>query len=695
MDVNLQTGGACSWQAVAAPEWLTVEPAQGTGAVILTHSTPIVSSGYPESASLGVGYDGFRGAPIRQLHIVFKCTDQNIWSKLKLELYDTVSTTYRTVYSSNVLANPSSAPDVSAYEMVIVPLGGDYFLAAISLASVGGITGTTTPTRWRFTWLDVAPASTVTLTIVAAGYSGGIQSGASFGMTVYNSASHTESPGVNMKNQGMRLDRLGGSATICNNLYLPLSSLLYYSYLLTVQVPRVISGSANATGSDYLFIYMKPIGGTEYLYHSSRAFTSYNSGAETWALSGVGGSTGGAVASLSVTSETTTLRPMPDGLHRAIPIGGPMKAIGSRLAVGDVVKSSGDSQKGDVWISADGHPFRFRPFVRYIEDSLPDLRSPTRLSFQGEVVQTFARISGSILGADSLLIFTNEGLYSVDGNDSVQLSRPRRIGPYGTLSPRSVAEHGNQVFWLDQNRHVRSLSANMASLSQGRVEDQLTTYNAGANLSGIYGAVFEERYYLTFSISGGGIAPSDFNSGPAGSNELGLVYDIRRDAWVLDYYATVDRSILLPTVTNGETKMYGFRQNGGLYRVEDPNAVGVNTNETIYWIARTGILNKDLWMPVQVGRVGISMEQFTGDITVTRTDFEEASNTANSTIHVNTVTNDLAWRWDGVTTTKEPVALSGLGIKVQLENQGTNCGGKKIFSIVAEVNEVTGEGPDV
>lgn len=31
-DVSLQTGGACTWQAVALPEWLTVEPSQGTGA---------------------------------------------------------------------------------------------------------------------------------------------------------------------------------------------------------------------------------------------------------------------------------------------------------------------------------------------------------------------------------------------------------------------------------------------------------------------------------------------------------------------------------------------------------------------------------------------------------------------------------------------------------------------------------------
>lgn len=623
-------------------------------------------------------------APARQLHIVFKCTDPSIWQKLTVRLGRTTGPTYYDIHDA-------SATSSTQQNVVIQPLGSDYFVAAFSLANASDGGSPATPflslsisdlRRLQFEWQGGTLTTAITLNIVAVGFGGAIQGGAQFGLTLFNDAAHNEGPGVVCRSiGGSRLDHVGGATSTGKGLSLPVHSSLYYDYKLDYELPSTSGPTSH--GAKYLMVYMKPVGSAEFLYHSSEAVYSYSgSWSETAAI------TTKRVRTLTVQTETTTLRPMPDGLHRPIPIGTCMATVSGRLVVGGVVRKSGDSQKGDVWISADQHPFRFRAFVKAFGDNIPDLRSATRVTFPSENVQAFARMSSNILGADNLIIFTDSAVYSLDGSDTVQLSRARRIGPYGTLAPRSVAEHNNQVFWLDQNRNIRVLDSRMTSLSQGRVEDVLTRFITGTNQGGVHGCVHDERYFLWFSIG------SYTGYGIGQTNELGLVYDIERDAWTQDYHPTYTRAFGFSTVVSGLPYLYAFHSDGRLFRAEDPNAT-TNTLENIDLSMKSGVLNADLWHPMKVGRIGIVMGAVNQTLVTTRVSFEKASTTVAGSIDVN-VSDDVAWKWDQDSSTKTPLAMAGLGIRVWITKSSTsNMGGIRIYSIVAEVDECDGEGPGV
>ena len=147
-------------------------------------------------------------------------------------------------------------------------------------------------------------------------------------------------------------------------------------------------------------------------------------------------------------------------------------------------------------------------------------------------------------------------------------------------------------------------------------------------------------------------------------------------------------------MVSGLPYLYAFHSDGRLFRAEDPNAT-TNTVENIDLSLKSGVLNADLWHPLKVGRIGIVMEAVNQTLVTTRVSFEKASTTVAGSIDVN-VSDDVAWKWDQDSSTKTPLAMAGLGIRVWITKSSTsNMGGKRIYSIVAEVDECDGEGPGV
>jgi hypothetical protein len=322
------------------------------------------------------------------------------------------------------------------------------------------------------------------------------------------------------------------------------------------------------------------------------------------------------------------------------------------------------------------YPFRFRNFNRKLETGDWDPFSGAYVQFPGESIKAIVGVAGSLLGADPILVLTDGGVWTMDGEDVISISRPRRVSMYGTQAPDGWAVYDNVLYYADYEGQIRTVNFGAESLSTGQVEDILRGVPAGRK-DDINLAAFRDRLYVAYTPSGGT------------DNTKILVYDFHPDSrgWVRDDLGTKDAEYIFKS-----------RYDGNLYFVTEGDAATApvvyeheksgqtdDAGTAITMTLTTPEFHHNMWENVHVHEVGIICDDDdTGTLTVTRT-FKPDGSTAVGQIDLSsTGSNPETWRKDYHAT--EERRMGGEGASCDITITGDMAGGKKIYGIAANLD---------
>jgi len=592
---------------------------------------------FDDTADIENSIDRIDWSTAKQMHLLYDVTstlsnEADIWNQLKLIAIDGSG-------NSSTLYDPTSS---SYPRPIIVENGYGKYLAAFTIPTTVSSHSYKT---LRFQWKGTTLTDTVELGLYGVlATTGDIDGASSFAVSHLDTASFVESPSVVCITETSLNGQLYG-CPMRDGMNIPVVTGVGYQWQIW---DPVTSGSA----TELRMIYIAPPGSDQFYYVSS----SGTLGSRT-----------------SVTSNITYPLTAPGGMHQCMPAGPVMKALGSRLLVG------GGSLK-DVWFSSLSAPFRFRPVLEYI-DGAPDIQGAGTIRLQGETVQAFEPMAGVFAGAESVLIWTNLNLYRVDGSDSFQLSRPRRLGAFGTLSPGSIASHNGVVFWLDAERQVRSFASSFENLSILLVDSVLATI-PDARIGDCSGAVWRDAYYLAYTPSGGS------------TNTDVLVWDMRGSLWAAYTAPTGTAAALGAAAFSGRRKLYVWTSSGRLLEYDKPGTSELGS--TISVTLQTRDLTINHWEPVVIRRIGVVCSTDDGALTLTRPTRDNQASPTESEIALSaTVAREsgggLVWRYDSASDVNA-ANLKDWGPSVRIT--GAVSPGWKLLSVVAEIDTVEG-GADV
>lgn len=485
-----------------------------------------------------------------QFHILYDCpADRYLWDKLKVQVSNDDST-YYTVYTPGT----DKAP-------ILTPADRGFTLASFAL-DAAAVPAATTVKYVKFTWtFTSAPGTALNIYWLGIYGGGSIPGGTLFRTSYYNSGSRAESIGVDCDDRLGRSTAFMGCQDQRNYVVIPGNTLVNYSYFVKFQS----SSSGNlATGLNYFLLYARAPGSKVFLYVQSQVIAQYSAG---WAFTTVGGVSQTALGdnTLTVTSLTYYARKAPDGANMPIPPFKCVSSVGGRLYCGNCLSqnASASDTSADVYISWQDFPFRFRDTIAETEQGVFDPSSGTRVVVPGETVRQLAALVGDFVGVGSMLVWTDQSLFKVEGSDALQLSRVQRLLPYGTDSPWSVAVWHNRAAWLDQTLQVRVFGPGVYEVPTKDRMDNITTAIPKYRVSWAAGIVHKESYRLAYTIASGA------------SNTVNILYDFLYDSWVRDAPA------LTPSVQFGRWEvwsgdLYSFTENGLLYKCDDSS----NTQDT-------------------------------------------------------------------------------------------------------------------
>ncbi len=325
---------------------------------------------------------------------------------------------------------------------------------------------------------------------------------------------------------------------------------------------------------------------------------------------------------------------------------------------------------GAIYLS--GHK-RFTRFSRelFIRGGIPDQDAPNRIMLSGERV---VAVEGtSIFGIDHVILSSDRWLFMVSGTLSTDLSRLISMGAHGSLSPRSFARHGLDMYWLDQKRQVRSLYGGvMRSLSRDRVDDILRMITS---LSAVSGGFFNDRYYLSFRTEGN-------------RNNRCLVYDERignqLSGWVeYEFPEPVSAEQIVIGVINEVERFYCFANNGKLYRAEiGDNDLGLPIQTRL----ETAQIHDGIFNQMEFGRVGIiASKPEHGELRITKRGIPY-EHQRDGRINLSDVNTKDAYLWEVNTVSGEDTIVPGFfqnSSEVIIE--GLVDGDTELYSVVMEV----------
>jgi hypothetical protein len=541
----------------------------------------------------------------------------NPFSQLKVEVNASgVGTSYVTIYdpTNAIYQPPAVVTSVDSAQLNTYIVAYQIPLAALS----GGLSGFG---RIRFTWTGgTGPLGTVTLCSMWSTISNA-QANAVYAVSYYNSASRSESPGVivnqtsgnTLYNLIYGYNAIAGSSTTSG--LLPLSQLLYYQTAVYANVFTITGTTASGTnqGVNLMNVYRQQVGEVQYSYIGVSLCATYNAGINSWQISPAGSQT--IVFSDGGTNNSVTenaARVYPNAYTICLPKGYVMTYSGSRLYVG------GNSQ---VFVSDYLQPFRFRGQVTFLNSTTADPSSGTLNTFPGEQVTALIKASGSYIGVDTILAFTNKSMYRLDGQNAQTLSRPTREVEKGTLQPWSVVSYRGLVYWIDQDRIVQEWNgASPTPISRYKIDDKL--WNGNLSLTSM--AVQNERLYLAYQPSGGS----------AQTNVL--VYEESLKEWCEDVMTGAVTIGQLLTIDDLSFRKVYFLDNGGhLYQYEQLGATQDYGNPiTVSFTTRR--FQSDGWNYLDSQRVGVVCDgQGSGSLTVARSAFGAALGfNTNGTINI-------------------------------------------------------------
>lgn len=509
----------------------------------------------------------------------------------------------------------------------------------------------------RFTWVGSQPPSTgvqVLMLLMAA--SGQVQGGSSYGIAWTNSGSRAESYGLVLPYPTTApIQTQGGNPT--NGLLIPNDESLFYS--ATVYYQDVTTAEMDR-GTDTLSIYRMDPGDTDYWLVASTVVNTFNTGTNSWT-----GSTGSILtyADTTPSSGKNYSIDLPSSYQVCIPIGSCMLTDNQRLYVG----GSGTCQN-EIWISEFQFHVRFSPEVNFINPSQVDPTSAVMDTIPGEIVTGFGRVPGYLIGVDPITVFTNASVYRLDGIDATSLSRPTYLGPHGCPYPRTIAQHGGMLYWVDCENQLQVFGGGeMRQVSRFKVDNIL----ASANLTKATGAWLNDRYYLGYQPSGQTV------------NTSALVFEELYNEFCQDLFAAGDCGQLVTINSTGGRLVYMFSSVGQVYQLESASTTDAGTAIPVTITTRE--IHNEMWGRIDAGRVGIVCDPGSETLTISRT-WKPASVGVSGTINLSNMPSGetTAYLWEHLSTDEAP---GGSGISVIVSITGNMVGGTNIYSLVMELGE--------
>jgi len=595
-----------------------------------------------------------------QVKILYSCTDTEIWQKIKLSIY---SGSYKVLY------DPATQPTPD-----IIPCSKGMNMAVFRVDSSVVPSGTYTKVKFEWATGSTAPASAQDVYWLGIFGGGTLPGGTSFSLTRFNSGSRAESQREVCKNGEGKWVRNLGLQDKRNDIQLPISADCLYAFDITA---NQVNNADRDAGVDYLLIYAL-LPGTDSRNHvASYQMCDYNvTSANAWAR--VSSVAAGSSFTTQVNSDVLFGRQAPDDLCRAIP---PFKCAtfsGSRLFVGAAKSTDSTSgQSVDVFISEQQYPFRFREEPRFIDFGVIDPTSATRIVFPGEVPKQIRALSSQGIGAQPVLVWTERALWVIDGVDAYSLSFARRIGPHGTLSPRSVAIWDDRAFWLDQHKQLKTFNGQIQRLSYNRVDAPLNAI-PDSRLAYAAGFFFRDEYFLGYTIGGGS------------ANTNILVYDVMRDVFHGRWPSNNTDYTYADFHAKGNELRF-WTEAGNLCQHDstqpDDNGTPIPINIT------TADIPLDMWIQAVFGDVGIVCDDCaSSSLTCTWTG-RTTGQTSSATSSIDEVTDPMVYRWIG----KGGISNGKFGTKdvaASLTITGSMPANKKIVAIVAKINPGSEPGAD-
>ena len=446
-------------------------------------------------------------------------------------------------------------------------------------------------------------------------------------------------------------------APILNGLKVPRSPILQAIYMAKV---KQVSSADQTAGVDLARFYYKAAGDVRYRYVSSKQL----SGSAGDILTNIASPTWVIAAPLVTVTEYQVY--LPDAYHIPVPSAKCLKFANGRLFAGGAAGST-----KNFYVSANGNPFRFRSFTDRINGQV-DVDDPVTRTVGSGVFQKIVPMSSSVLGADTVFIFTSEGVFVTGGNTSDQLQNVARVSTYGTVSPLSIATHDNSVIYLDTEMQIRILrGGQIVPVSRDWIDDNLAGIPA-AYRKYASGVVHNERYYLAYTPSG------------ETTNTKALVYSIE-GSWMLDtppkpiggFLAWFDgtnikKRLIAFGMDSTTVKAYEYDL---LTQSQDLGTTNITCAVTFPEIhAEDG---KSLF----VNRIGVTCDDVSGSAgTITRT-YKPLGSTGTSNLDMSGIGNQVV-RYDSQQVLAGTMNQS-TSAKVRLSLPLT--AGKKIYKIVAEL----------
>jgi hypothetical protein len=513
------------------------------------------------------------------------------------------------------------------------------------------------------------PTVGTTCKILAICGDGVVPGSSQYGISYGASGSGAESYGqliTNLTTQTVKAPQGSPYASI----KIPNSPLLYYDANVSFQN---VSAGQIQNGVDQVGIYRMDPGEFVYdlvAYYRTASFTPGTPG--SWNTANAN-----AILTYSDTTPTNGKNPTvvwPDAYQQCIPIGNSMVSSNSRLYVGGV--ASGTSSPNSVWISRFQNPFRFSTQIAFLTASQPDLSSAATVQFAGEQVTGLVPVTGTLVGVDTVLAFTNTNGYLLEGSDSVSLSRPARtMQGHGCPYPATITNHLGTTFFVDNEQQVRSYrNGQTTRISRMKIDDKLTTYSLAESSM----AVMLDGIYLA-------VKP------PSGSQYTNLLrYDEALQEWMEDALASGDAKRLMTMKCVTPSVIYAFSDAGNVYQLEYPGQI-LDDATPIVATMKSGAIHNGMWQRVYSQRVGLVGDSGSGlsALTVTRTWMDKWNNAGNDgTISLAADTRSNAWIWESVNLpgTSSPILPGGQGLAVQVQVQGNLPGGYNIYSLVMDLD---------
>lgn len=612
------------------------------------------SAGAAASALLAGGLDATSSG---QLWLMASLTGGlSSWRQLKLEAANGAGWT--TLYDPGgdheeiLETDPCFSAGGDVFRLYAFPLGDQ----AGSLTSIRGIRLTAKTALDSGFRLDVA--------MIALG--GQVPVGAQYAVTLYSSATGSESPGVVLMPGGLGEEEIqdtlsralrhgdspsrsgsarsrlpgvlaswGGSGV---NPVIPLDPGLLAAAWVPLAIPSLDEAQK---GGDSARIYRRDPGETEFLLAAEWPAAQWTgTGFAPGGLYGpaAGATTWGERVLAEENAAPHEKQPgtiLPDGFCTSLPSGGPMAFANGRLYVG---------AKGGVWASEQDQPLRFRETARVEEGGIDEDAGGIAVTGSERPTALAAQL-GSLAGLSSLFAFTPEGLYRIEG------LRALRMSDEGCRSPFSVQTTPEGLSWLTSRREAGLLSARFQAPSRQRVETLLAVIS-DARLPWAAALRHGRLWHLALGQD----------------NRQVLLYDLEEGRWESVDQLPEGLGVAQFCLWLGRPAFWSLA--GRLYSWDDPAAAtddGAPIAPRI--VSRALVAQRGGW--VRMRRCGVLADGGTGDLTLIRR-FSGPSPWSGGAI---TLEPGLTFRWDRRSDGSPP---GGRGEKAWCELTGSTPAGWSI-----------------